>query len=106
MASGEWRVEIRSRFAVRHPQRYRKDEAKERVVVLAVFASHAKKKRRRNADRRKVEFCRALRVRPLPPPGEGAAHLSAFHRGSRPKESFIARDSAPGRSFLGLGGQG
>ncbi|MGN6749785.1 MAG: hypothetical protein ACTHJS_14440, partial [Xanthobacteraceae bacterium] len=28
--------------------------------------------------------------------GEGAAHLSAFHRGSRPKESFIARDSASG----------
>src|SRR5690242_14770138 len=25
-----------------------------------------KKNRRRNADRRKVEFCRALRVRPLP----------------------------------------
>ena len=27
-----------------------------------------RKIRRRNADRRKVEFCRALRVRPLPPP--------------------------------------
>src|SRR5690242_21575600 len=37
---------------------------------------------------------------------EGAAHLSAFHRGSRPKESFIARDSAPGFCFLGRGGQG
>src|ERR1700745_1585218 len=36
----------------------------------------------------------------------GAAHLSAFHRGSRPKESFIARDSAPGFYFLGRGGQG
>src|SRR6516162_3526912 len=29
-------------------------------------------------------------------PGAPGAHLSAFHRGSRPKESFIARDSAPG----------
>src|SRR6516162_1865371 len=38
-------------------------------------------------------------------PGAPGAHLSAFHRGSRPKESFIARDSAPGFLFLGLGGQ-
>src|SRR5579872_2636978 len=29
---------------------------------------------------------------------EGAAHLSAFHRGSRPKESFISRDAAPGQA--------
>jgi hypothetical protein len=29
---------------------------------------------------------------------KGAAHLSAFHRGSRPKESFIARDSALGHA--------
>ena len=28
----------------------------------------------------------------------GGAHLSAFHRGSRPKESFIARDSASGQA--------
>src|ERR1051325_967373 len=26
------------------------------------------------------------------------AHLSAFHRGSRPKESFIARDAASGQA--------
>jgi len=37
-------------------------------------------------------------------PGAPGAHLSAFHRGSRPKESFIARDSAPAFCFLGLGG--
>jgi hypothetical protein len=30
---------------------------------------------------------------------------AAFHRGSRPKESFIARDSAPGCNFLGRGGE-
>jgi hypothetical protein len=36
-------------------------------------------------------------------PGSPGAHLSAFHRGSRPKESFIARDSAPGFCFLGRG---
>jgi len=36
----------------------------------------------------------------------GGAHLSAFHRGSRPKESFIARDSAPGFCFLGRGRTG
>ena len=38
-------------------------------------------------------------------PGAPGAHLSAFHRGSRPKESFIARDSAPGFCFLGRGGK-
>src|SRR5215467_806449 len=37
-------------------------------------------------------------------PGAPGAHLSAFHRGSRPKECFIARDSAPGFCFLGPGG--
>jgi len=31
-------------------------------------------------------------------PGSPGAHLSAFHRGSRPKESFIARDSASGQA--------
>jgi hypothetical protein len=36
-------------------------------------------------------------------PIRGAHHLSAFHRGSRPEESFIARDSAPGFCFLGRG---
>jgi len=59
--------------------------------------------RRRNADRRN-EYSAVAN-------GHGRArsarrtHLSAFHRGSRPKESFIARDSAPGFLFLGLGGQ-
>ena len=52
--------------------------------------------RRRNADRRNFSFCRALRARPrLQTAG---ARLSAFHRGSRPKESFIARDSASGHA--------
>jgi len=39
-------------------------------------------------------------------PGAPGAHLSAFHRGSRPKECFIARDSAPGFCFLGRGRTG
>src|SRR5262249_29692578 len=35
---------------------------------------------------------------------EGAAHLSAFHRGSRPQEAFIARDAASGQaSWEGAG---
>src|SRR5215468_320634 len=37
-------------------------------------------------------------------PQRRGAHLSAFHRGSRPKESFIARDSASGQASLGRGG--
>src|SRR5215472_13363297 len=32
------------------------------------------------------------------------AHLSAFHRGSRPKESFIARDSASGQASWDVAG--
>jgi hypothetical protein len=60
-----------------------------------------KKIRRRNADRRNFSILPCRRARPrLQAAG---AHLSAFHRGSRPKESFIARDSAPGFCFLGLG---
>src|ERR1700745_3647423 len=62
-----------------------------------------KKIRRRNADRRKALLpCRTGTAAP----GSPGAHLSAFHRGSRPKESFIAGDSAPGFYFLGRGGQG
>src|SRR5579872_2406285 len=46
---------------------------------------------------------------PHPPPlagreWEGAAHLSAFHRGSRPKESFIARDAASGHASWDVAG--
>src|ERR1700751_2696756 len=71
-----------------------------------------KKIRRRNADRRKalrpcLTGTAAAPTLTLPRlrgrEWEGAAHLSAFHRGSRPKESFIARDSAPGFCFLGRG---
>ena len=63
------------------------------------------RKKKSEAKRRQTQFafCRGF--------GHGrasqrrGAHLSAFHRGSRPKESFIARDSAPGFSFLGRGGR-
>src|SRR5579872_3700342 len=46
---------------------------------------------------------------PHPPPlagreWEGAAHLSAFHRGSRPKESFISRDAASGHASWDVAG--
>jgi hypothetical protein len=37
-------------------------------------------------------------------PGAPGAHLSAFHRGSRPKESFIARDSASGQASWDVAG--
>ena len=63
-----------------------------------------KKYRRRNADRRNFSILPCLTDTAAP--GAPGAHLSAFHRGSRPKESFIARDSAPGFDFLGRGGQG
>jgi hypothetical protein len=63
-----------------------------------------KKHRRRNTDRRNFSILPCLRDTAAP--GAPGAHLSAFHRGSRPKESFIARDSAPGFCFLGPGGQG
>src|SRR5215469_11489459 len=55
-------------------------------------------KEKSEAKRRQTQlvFCRGV--------GHGrasqrrGAHLSAFHRGSRPKESFIARDSASGHA--------
>jgi len=37
-------------------------------------------------------------------PQRRGAHLSAFHRGSRPKESFIARDSASGQASWDVAG--
>jgi hypothetical protein len=37
-------------------------------------------------------------------PGSPGAHLSAFHHGSRPKESFIARDSASGQASWDVAG--
>src|SRR5579859_4286576 len=37
-------------------------------------------------------------------PGAPGAHLSAFHHGSRPKESFIARDSASGQASWDVAG--
>ena len=62
------------------------------------------RKKKSEAKRRQTQcvFCRAVRARPRL--HTGGAHLSAFHRGSRPKKSFIARDSAPAFCFLGLGG--
>ncbi len=61
-----------------------------------------KKIRRRNADRRNSHSAVASATAA---PGSPGAHLSAFHRGSRPEESFIARDAAPGFFFLGPGGK-
>src|SRR6516162_11620218 len=51
--------------------------------------------RRRNADRRNWYSAVASATAA---PGSPGAHLSAFHRGSRPKESFIARVSASGQA--------
>src|SRR5437588_10939005 len=50
------------------------------------------------AERRQTQFvfCRASQRR--------GAHLSAFHHGSRPKESFIARDSASGQASWDVAG--
>ncbi len=61
-----------------------------------------KKIRRRNADRRNSHSAAASATAA---PGAPGAHLSAFHRGSRPEESFIARDAAPGFCVLGRGGK-
>jgi hypothetical protein len=44
------------------------------------------------------------RERARPRPHTGSAHLSAFHHGSRPKESFIARDSASGHASWDVAG--
>src|SRR5690348_15768302 len=61
-----------------------------------------KENRRRNADRRKGSVLPRLAGAAAAP--GGAARLSAFHRGSRPKESFISRDSAPGQASCDVAG--
>jgi hypothetical protein len=86
-----------SRIALRSPGRRREKEKKE------------KKERRRNAERR-VVTSRGHRGRTLPfaaasgaaPPIDGAARLSAFHRGSRRSVVTFRLSSRPG--FLGRGG--
>jgi hypothetical protein len=56
-------------------------------------------KEKSEAKRRQTQFvfCRAEDGHGRASQRRGA-HLSAFHRGSRPKESFIARDSASGQA--------
>ena len=92
-ANARWKALFQRDFGMDCRIRSGNDEREERK----------KKYRRRNADRRKALLpC----LTGTAAPGAPGAHLSAFHRGSRPKESFIARDSAPGFYFLGRGGQG
>jgi hypothetical protein len=89
-ANARWKALFQRDFGMDCRIRSGNDEREERK----------KKYRRRNADRRKALLpC----LTGTAAPGAPGAHLSAFHRGSRPKESFIARDSAPGFCFLGRG---
>src|SRR5690242_12706681 len=82
-----------------------------RPMPVEAFASAAsarmtkeRTKEKSEAERRQTQlvFCRGI--------GHGrasqrrGAHLSAFHRGSRPKESFIARDSASGQASWDVAG--
>jgi hypothetical protein len=92
--------------AKRNPgKRYRFDHAP-RVSLRSTRATKERTKekyRRRNADRRKASSA--------VPYGHGrTSNVRRTSIGvpprSRPKESFIARDSAPDFYFLGLGGQG
>src|SRR5689334_14686925 len=65
-------------------------------AALAWMTERTKEKiRKRNADRRNWYSAAPTGAAA---PGAPGAHLSAFHRGSRPKESFIARDSASGQA--------
>src|SRR5690349_24831378 len=89
-ANARWKALFQRDFGMDCRIRSGNDEREERK----------KKYRRRTADRRKALLpC----LTGTAAPGAPGAHLSAFHRGSRPKESFIARDSAPGFCFLGRG---
>src|SRR5207248_8064364 len=56
------------------------------------------RKRKSEAERRQTQFVFCRTDGPGRPSQRRGAHLSAFHHGSRPKESFIARDSASGHA--------
>jgi len=93
-------------LAIRHSQcTKRTSEAELQVVVPAIRFAKPRTKRfgGETPTDAMVSFCRGVGHGRAPQ--RRGAHLSAFHRGSRPKESFIARDSAPGFCFLGRGGK-
>jgi hypothetical protein len=56
------------------------------------------KRKDSEAKRRQPQFQYSAVPTGTAAPGSPGAHLSAFHRGSRPRESFIARDSASGQA--------
>src|SRR5499427_10481521 len=90
-------------FAIRNA---RKERAKLNCMWWCpLFASPSHERKDSEAKRRQRQLSHSAVPTGPAAPGAPGAHLSAFHRGSRPKESFIARDSASGFCFLGRGGK-
>jgi len=83
---------------IRRSMRSRSKQMPVEALASATSAWMTVRTKKSEAERRQTQFvfCRGI--------GHGrasqrrGAHLSAFHHGSRPKESFIARDSASGHA--------
>jgi hypothetical protein len=82
-------------------RRFRMDDGRIRTKERK---KEKRKYRRRNADRGKALL--PWRFGHGRASQRGGAHLSAFHHGSRPKESFIGKGRSLRPGFLGRGGQG
>jgi hypothetical protein len=77
-------------------RRFGTDDGRARTVRTKEKMSEAK--------RRQTQGSSAVPKTGTAAPGSSGAHLSAFHRGSRPKEFFIARDSASGQASWDVAG--
>src|SRR5690242_2529786 len=98
MANYEWIFPIRcSLFACHETERSRNAGGGACLIQI-----RKEKNRKQNADRR--NWYSAGPYGPGRASQRRGAHLSAFHRGSRPKESFIARDSASGQASWDVAG--
>jgi hypothetical protein len=99
IVSGAWRMDsIRtSQFPIRKGTK-RAAKTERRWWCLRLRLRQATKEKISEAKRRQTQGRVLPRLAGAAAPGAPGAHLSAFHRGSRPEESFIARDSASGHA--------
>src|SRR5579859_5814818 len=103
IVSGEWRMDsIRySQFATRRSRNERRKQTAAGGCCVFVLASQEINV----GSETPTDANRILPGLTGPAaPGAPGAHLSAFHHGSRPKESFIARDSASGQASWDVAG--
>ena len=101
---------VKSRWKALYQRNFRMDcrhrRVKRRRLQTAMSGNDEGKKNEENIGSETPTDARLLLpcLTDTAAPGAPGAHLSAFHRGSRPKESFISRDAAPGQASCDAAG--